>query len=165
MPVPSTAVEILVYRKELSILLKSTIILDDAYKKLVLNSFLEINEQYFRENLENDFEFKKLLKVFVFLKIKSDEKGISKVSQCIRTDKEMHVTLYCNKYQVPIPLWFRNDVACRLTSITRLENCPSYVRAMEEKFSSSFAEELEKNSLSKTPTVTNDVLRFCLILL
>ena len=80
----------------------------DAYKKLFLNSFSEINEQYILEILGNDFECKKLPNVYVFFKMESDENGIPKVSQCIRIDKEMHVTLYCNNCPAPLLLWFHH---------------------------------------------------------
>ena len=82
-----------------------------------------------------------------------DENCIPKVSLYFRIDKEMHVIRYCNIYPVPLPLCSRKGEACRLTSITQLENFPSYLTAKQEEFSSSLAEELEKNTSSELPTL------------
>ena len=51
---------------------------DGVYKKkLFLNPFSEISEQYILEILGNDFECKKIPNGFVFIKMESDENGIT----------------------------------------------------------------------------------------
>ena len=134
------------------------------YKQLFLNSFSEINEQYRLEILGNYFECKKLPNVFVFFKMESDSKCMPKVSQCIRLDKEMHVTLYFNNFPAPLLLWFRKGGSCTLTSFAQLETFPSFQRAKQQEFPSTLTEELEKIRYQKHPQYKNYVLRFSLIL-
>ena len=73
----------------------------------------------------------KLSNAFNFFNIELDENGAPKVSQRIRTDEQMHVTVYCSNYPVLLPQWLRKDGVFRLTSITQLKNFPSSLRAKQ----------------------------------
>ena len=50
--------------------------------------------------------------------------------------------------------------ACRLTTITQLEVFLSYLRALQEELSSSFAEVMEQIRYRKHPQYTDDILHF-----
>ena len=53
---------------------------------------------------------------------------------------------------------------CIVTSATQLENFPPYMRAKNEKFSSSLAAELEQIRYNKLPSYSTSIIRFALML-
>ena len=92
----------------------------DAYMKLARKSFSDINELEVLKVLGNDWECRRSPGHIVFYKMQINEKGIPKISQCIRIDAKMHVPLYVDNCPVPLPQWFRKGTTCILNLIASL---------------------------------------------
>ena len=65
----------------------------------------------------------------VFYKMEKTTASIPVVTESIRIDAKIHVQVYFKGCPLPLPPWFREGKNCKLTSLTQLENFPSYIRA------------------------------------
>ena len=61
-------------------------------------------------------------------KMEKTTASIPVVTESIRIDAKLHVQLYFKGCSLPLPPWFREGRNCKLTSLTQLENFPSYIR-------------------------------------
>ena len=120
-----------------------------AYKDLTIEKFEDIDEQLLKF-LDKSYQFQRNEDNVVFYKIEVNKISVPKVTECIRIDTYRRVKLFYNDCPVPLPQWFR-EKSCLLTSATQLENFPPYMRAKNEKFSSSLAAELEQIRYNKLP--------------
>ena len=110
-----------------------------SYKNLEVKDYSQLNEstlQYLDGYLCSTCEDH-----IVFYKMEKTTASIPVVTESIRIDAKLHVQLYFKG--CPLPPWFREGRTCKLTSLTQLENFPSYIRATSELVSDSISEELQ----------------------
>ena len=98
----------------------------------------------------------------VFYKMEKTTASILVVTESIRIDAKLHVQLYFKG--CPLPPWFREGRNCKLTSLTQLENFPSFIRATSELISDSISEELQHGRFMKKGHYSTALIRYALML-
>ena len=113
-----------------------------SYKNLEMKDYSQLNESTL-QYLHEGYLCSTCEDHIVFYKMEKTTGSIPVVTESIRNDAKLHVQLYFKGCSLPLPPWFREGRNCKLTSLTQLENFPSYIRATSELVSDSISEELQ----------------------
>ena len=134
-----------------------------SYKNLEMKDYSQLNENTLHY-LHEGYLCSTCEDHIVFYKMEKTTALIPVVTESIRIDAKLHVQLYCKGCPLPLSLWFREGRNCKLTSLTQLENFPSYNRATSELISHSISEELQHRRFIKKGHYSTALIRYALML-
>ena len=97
-----------------------------SYKNLEVKDYSQLNESTLQYLDEGYLCSSTCEDHIVFYNIEKSTASIPVVTESIRIDAKLHVQLYFKG--CPLPPWFREGRNCKLTTLTQLENIPSYIR-------------------------------------
>ena len=133
-----------------------------VYRALAITEFSQVNESLLKW-LEG-YTYEKYDNYVMFYKIDKTKLPVAKITEAIRIDNDLHIQLFHESRQLPLPKWFRKGGTCILKSVTELENFPAYIRLASEKIHSSIADELYELKFKKRPKYSSSLIRYSLML-
>ena len=88
------------------------------------------------------------------------------MKESILVDNTLHVKLFYEGSHGPLPEWFRKGNSCKLSSISMLENFPTYVMNRVNEMSNHVLKELKDIEFIKSkgcPPFSSNIIRFALM--
>lgn len=134
----------------------------NAYRELAITDFSQINESLLK--WLDGYTCETYHDYVMFYKIDNTKLPVSKITEAIRIDHNLHIQLFHESRQLPLPKWFRKGGTCVLKSVTELENFPPYIRLASEDINSSIADELYELKFRKKPQYSTSLIRYSLML-
>ena len=127
-------------------------------------SFEELNEKHSPPG----FQFRKIDDCVFYYNLQFDEKtSFSKVIECIRVDKELHVQLQFSRNPLSLPYWCVRGTNAKFSRFGMLINLAPYIRNFSEQNPYSLIEELENRRNYKPkahPPFSSEMIRYALLL-
>ena len=134
-----------------------------SYKNLEVKDYSQLNKSTL-QYLDEGYLCYTCEDNIAFYKMEKTTASIPVVTESIRIDAKLHVQLYFKGCPLPLPPWFREGRNCKLTSLTQLENFPSYIRATSELVSDSISEELQHRRFMKKGHYSTALIRYAQML-